>query len=79
MQRLEVTARGGVPPPRPKWITEVMWNQCQHIESAFDNFETLTLTIVNNHAQWIAFYKSDDPYHYIHNKYVPDPKTAGTE
>ena len=64
-----MAARGGVAPSRPKWVTDVMWNQCQHIESSFDNYESLCLTMVNNHSQWNAFYKSNDPYHFMKDKW----------
>lgn len=76
MQRLECVARSIVP-PRPKWISDTMWRQCQHLEISFEDFDKLCLSIINNHNQWQAFYLCDDPYKLMNNKYNSKEHTFG--
>ena len=61
MQRLEVESKGLIV-KRPKFVSDSMWRQCQHLEATFEPFEVLCRSILNNPTQWHFFLKAEDPY-----------------
>ncbi|XP_064622088.1 dynein axonemal heavy chain 6-like isoform X2 [Lineus longissimus] len=55
--------------PRPQWVTEDMWRQCQHLEATLEPFGLLCRSVLNNHIQWESFHSAEDPYHLMETKY----------
>ena len=76
MQRLEVQAKGSSV-PRPKWISDSMWRQCQHLEETTQGFETLCYSILNHPLQWSVFADSDRPYHLMEVKFNTKAQDKG--
>jgi dynein heavy chain len=73
MQRLECENKGTTI-PRPQWVTNAMWRQCQYLEATFDVFSLLCLSIVNFHSQWNHFLASDDPYSLMQQAHASEIK-----
>ena len=46
----------------PKWISEAMWQQCQHLEATLPQMDKLCRSIMSNSSQWTTFYKSENTY-----------------
>jgi hypothetical protein len=65
--------------PRPHWIMDDMWGQCQHLEATLEPFALLCRSILNNHAQWENFYLAEDPYHLMETKYEALAQESSTE
>ena len=47
---------------RPKWISDTMWQQCQHLEATLPLFEKLCRSIITNQTQWTTFNQSENTY-----------------
>ena len=75
MQRLEYVNKPL--PPKPRWVTDSMWSQCQHLEATFDTFEKLTRSILNCPQQWKVFIEDAAPYHLMKSTFDVDPYLEG--
>lgn len=76
MQRLECESKGTTI-PRPKWVTDAMWRECQHLEATFEQFSLLCRSITNCHLQWALFLRSDQPYNLMESKFDLQKALAG--
>lgn len=64
MERLEAQNSGDKAKQKspPKWISEAMWQQCQHLEATLPDMEKLCRSIMSNSTQWNTFYKLENTY-----------------
>lgn len=67
MEKLESKAQAGDKSSTkhktpPKWISEAMWQQCQHLEATLPVMDKLCRSIMSNRNQWDKFYTSDNTY-----------------
>lgn len=67
MERLESQAQAGNKESKkhkipPRWITESMWQQCQHLDANIATFNTLCRSIMSNIGQWKLFETCENPY-----------------
>ena len=67
MERLESQAQAGDKTSKkhkspPRWITESMWRQCQHLDATMPGFGNLCRSIISNYKQWKVFEKCENPY-----------------
>ena len=75
MQRLEFSNRGE-DPPRPEWLTERSWQQCQHLELTFPPFDLLCRSMLSCPQQWRDFLKDESPYHLMRKPWQPKAEEA---
>ena len=64
-------------PQRPRWVSDIMWKQCQLLEATFDSFERLTRSLVNCPQQWQVFFEDPDPYNLLKSTFDVDPLIEG--
>ena len=74
MERLESQAQAGDKTSKkhkspPRWITESMWRQCQHLDATMPEFGNLCRSIVSNYKQWKMFEKFENPYEEMHRAF----------
>ena len=76
MERLESQAQAGDKSSAkhkspPRWITESMWRQCQHLDATMPEFGSLCRSIVSNYKQWKMFEKLENPYDEMQREFDP--------
>ncbi|XP_052105827.1 dynein axonemal heavy chain 6-like isoform X2 [Mytilus californianus] len=62
----------------PKWISEAMWQQCQHLEATLPEMDKLCRSIMSNSTQWNTFYKLENTYKLMTEPFT-NPKGEVTE
>ncbi|KAK3092231.1 hypothetical protein FSP39_000084 [Pinctada imbricata] len=67
MERLEMESKSGDLEAKktktpPKWISNAMWRQCQHLDATMPAYARLCRSIMTNKAQWETFRHSEDIY-----------------
>ncbi|CAC5424056.1 DNAH [Mytilus coruscus] len=79
MERLEAQ-NGGKSKQKspPKWISEAMWQQCQHLEATLPEMDKLCRSIMSNSTQWNTFYKLENTYKLMTEPFT-NPKGEVTE
>ncbi|CAG2255484.1 DNAH [Mytilus edulis] len=80
MERLEAQNSGDKAKQKspPKWISEAMWQQCQHLEATLPDMEKLCRSIMSNSTQWNTFYKLENTYNLMTEPFK-NPKGEVTE
>ncbi|VDI17489.1 dynein heavy chain, axonemal [Mytilus galloprovincialis] len=80
MERLEAQNSGDKAKQKspPKWISEAMWQQCQHLEATLTDMEKLCRSIMSNSTQWNTFYKLENTYNLMTEPFK-NPKGEVTE
>ena len=76
MERLESQAQAGDKESKkhktpPRWITESMWRQCQHLDATIPEFDKLCRSIISNYRQWRFFNSCENPYREIERTFNP--------
>ena len=82
MERLESQAQSGnkesakhLSPPR--WISESMWRQCQHLDATVPAFNKLCRSIMSNYKQWKLFETCEEPYEIMKTEFDPSSVDLG--
>ncbi|XP_053375273.1 dynein axonemal heavy chain 6-like isoform X4 [Mercenaria mercenaria] len=77
MERLESQAQSGdkdsnkhLTPPR--WISDSMWRQCQHLDATSAAFHNLCRSIMSNYKQWKLFETCEQPYEVMKDPFDPN-------
>lgn len=67
MERLESQAQSGNPDSpahkqRPRWVTEGMWGQCQHLDAHLPAYDKICRSLMSQPSQWKQFEYAESPY-----------------
>jgi hypothetical protein len=76
MERLESQAQSGNKDSvkhrsPPRWISESMWRQCQHLDATVEAFDKLCRSIMSNYKQWKLFETCEQPYDVMKTEFDP--------
>lgn len=82
MERLESQAQSGNKDSKkhktpPRWITDSMWRQCQHLDATMPPFNRLCRSIMSNYKQWKLFETCEQPYELMKHPYDSSLVTLG--
>ena len=83
MERLESQAQAGDKESKkhktpPRWITESMWRQCQHLDATMPEFGNLCRSIISNYRQWKFFNSRENPYQDLQRPFDHSKVTLST-